>query len=457
LHDVTKLRKQRPAPIPQSAAQSIDDFVFTTETKHGNRPSERWIGQISVAEGGAGHVGSYEYEAGSVDYELDEEAEDCDAPLWLHVYVTTPNLQTVKLYEGQLERDSQDEVGDSPVIFFEKQGLPYAHDKRPEFGLNMTPVLSDYVTILLQFEEDDSLPPAAVLDYLRGLAIDDASLTAHWEPLIDATRQESASASNAGPPGANGQVAAHAVSQGGAALPSPHEYLVVISRRSEVTAIDWNMFTDMRSGERADAVEELESAAKKLDVEDEELSCLMIEDEDGRPPLLAADDLPDWIVGYFKDKRKKTHDNWDDRIFEFDDVSSASRAAKDALERMLLSPVRGSADLMHVADGNKDIEERRLKPQVYHSKPQPGSNGFLDKYVVPSSDREATLIATSTTGKAAYRASLFFYCDPYNGDGLHNVVRTEITARVHTYEESNFNSDRPSKEEAAAADPWTDR
>ena len=111
---------------------------------------------------------------------------------------------------------------------------------------------------------------------------------------------------------------------------------------------------------------------------------------------------------------------------------------------------------MHVADGNNKIEERRLKPEVYHSKPQPGSNGFLDKYVVPSSDREATLIATSATGKAAYRASHFLYCDPYNGDGLCNVVRTEITAWVQTYEESTFNPDRPSEEEAAAADPWTD-
>jgi len=110
---------------------------------------------------------------------------------------------------------------------------------------------------------------------------------------------------------------------------------------------------------------------------------------------------------------------------------------------------------MHVADGNKNIEQRRLKPQVYHSKPQRGTNGSLDKYEVPSSDRKATLIATSATGKAAYRVNLFLYCDPYGGDGLYNVVRTEITARVQTYEESAFNPKRPSKQEAAAADPWT--
>ena len=97
LLDVNKLRKQHPAPIPQSAARAIDDFVFTMETKHGNRPSERWIGQLGVTKGGAGCVSSYEYEAGSVIYELDEEAEDYDAPLWLRVYVTTPNLHTVKL------------------------------------------------------------------------------------------------------------------------------------------------------------------------------------------------------------------------------------------------------------------------------------------------------------------------------------------------------------------------
>ena len=52
---------------------------------------------------------------------------------------------------------------------------------------------------------------------------------------------------------------------------------------------------------------------------------------------------------------------------------------------------------------------------------------------------------------------LFLYCDPYNGDGLYNVVRTESTALVQRYEESAFNPNRPSKEEAAAADPWTDR
>ena len=85
-----------------------------------------------------------------------------------------------------------------------------------------------------------------------------------------------------------------------------------------------------------------------------------------------------------------------------------------------------------------------------------GTNGSLDKYEVPNSDREATLSATSVTGKAAFKASLFMYCDPY-GSGLSNVVCTEITAKVQTYEESLFNGQRPSKEEAAAADPWTDR
>jgi hypothetical protein len=268
--------------------------------------------------------------------------------------------------------------------------------------------------------------------------------------------------------GVDGQVTGPALSdgscsylcEGGAESPPPPKYFVAISRRSVVTAIDWEMFTDMNSDEREEAVEELERRATAIDTGSwpgyEELSCLLDEDEDGRPPLLAVDDLPDWLPRLFQAARAQTHDNWRDEIFSFDLLCTANSAAKDALEQMLHAPIRGTSDLVHVADGNKTIAERGLKLELYHAKPQEGSDGRLDKYEVPDSGRTAKLSATSGKGKAAYTASLFLYCDPY-GSGLHNVVRTDITARIMTLEESVFNGDRPSEEEALAADPWVDR
>ena len=151
-----------------------------------------------------------------------------------------------------------------------------------------------------------------------------------------------------------------------------------------------------------------------------------------------------------------THSHWLDEIFKFDVLSKANQAAKDSLERMLNVSVSKISSLVHVADGNKTIAEYDIEPELYHKTPKEGSNGVLDEYTVPDSDLTATLSATSAKGKKVYTATLFLYCDPYGAD-LYNVVRTEITARVLTMEETDFNSEGPEARAAASvADPWED-
>ena len=172
LQDVSKLRTAPPAALPLTPMDDLDldDFVFTMESRHGARPTQWWIGLLDVENTSAS--ADYTYEAGGLLYDVDDAA-----PLVLRLYVTTPDLQTVKLYEGALHHDSLVDVeeAETPVAFFERKELPYAH--AADYALTLKPALCDFTAVLLQFKlvddtsAEDALPPHAVLDYLCGLPL----------------------------------------------------------------------------------------------------------------------------------------------------------------------------------------------------------------------------------------------------------------------------------------------
>ena len=168
MRQVGELSKERPAPPPPSTASVLDDFVFTFEAKKGRQPTERWIGSIEpVADGNFAD----KYDAGHLDMQ-DPDDEDDQGLFTLRIYVTTPAMQTVKLYDGRIDPMTGDSVCGELYMCFEAHDLPYAHEKLEPFGLSMVPRLWGWVADLyLDFcagEGEYTLRPADVLDYLRG-------------------------------------------------------------------------------------------------------------------------------------------------------------------------------------------------------------------------------------------------------------------------------------------------
>ena len=106
-------------------------------------------------------------------------------------------------------------------------------------------------------------------------------------------------------------------------------FYVGITRTTEVVGVDWNMFEDMRPSERTDAREELESTAKRYDIDGGTIS-----------DALEDEELPDWVLEGFKTKSGA----WRRQLLDlFATREEANRAAKDIVEHALTAPVPGSA------------------------------------------------------------------------------------------------------------------
>ena len=73
----------------------------------------------------------------------------------------------------------------------------------------------------------------------------------------------------------------------------PHRFYIEITRTTEVVGVDWNMFEDMRPSETAEAREELDSTAKRYDIDGGTISD-SLEDEE----------LPDWVLEAFRTKSR---------------------------------------------------------------------------------------------------------------------------------------------------------
>ena len=202
-------------------------------------------------------------------------------------------------------------------------------------------------------------------------------------------------------------------------------YVLAISRKVEVVAIDWNMFTDMRPDERSDAHDELNNKAKAYALGGEEPLCYTLEDEE----------LPPWVLAKFQKPGDITRTAWRERLYrqathEFETVEEANRAAKEIVEKALTAPVPDCFSLVHAREGDETIEKYNIRPELIEAKPKPGSHGRLDKFTMPPSDTAAQRIGGSTAdGLEAYKARFMLYCDPYGAD-LYNVVSATLTCRV---------------------------
>jgi hypothetical protein len=196
-------------------------------------------------------------------------------------------------------------------------------------------------------------------------------------------------------------------------------FYVGITRTTEVVGVDWNMFEDMRPSERTDAREELDSTAKRYDIDGGTIS-----------DALEDEELPAWVLEAFQTKSRA----WRRQLLDlFATREEANRAAKDIVEHALTAPVPGSS-LVHVAEGDRTIEEYNITPELTEPKPKPGSNGRLDKFKVPPSDTAARLAETSDAGFETYTANFFLYCDPFGAD-IYNVVSVTLRCSVHSLDD----------------------
>ncbi len=197
----------------------------------------------------------------------------------------------------------------------------------------------------------------------------------------------------------------------------PHRFYIEITRTTEVVGVDWNMFVDMRPSETAEAREELDSTAKRYDIDGGTISD-SLEDEE----------LPDWVLEAFRTKSRSWRRDRTGTADLFATREEANRAAKDIVEHALTAPVPGSS-LVHVAQGDRTIEEYNISPELVEPKPKPGSNGRLDEFKVPPSDTVARLAETNDAGFETYTANFFLYCDPFGAD-IYNVVSVTLRCSV---------------------------
>eukprot|EP00316_Scyphosphaera_apsteinii_P009381 CAMPEP_0119319266 /NCGR_PEP_ID=MMETSP1333-20130426/48925_1 /TAXON_ID=418940 /ORGANISM="Scyphosphaera apsteinii, Strain RCC1455" /LENGTH=237 /DNA_ID=CAMNT_0007325633 /DNA_START=54 /DNA_END=767 /DNA_ORIENTATION=+ len=203
-------------------------------------------------------------------------------------------------------------------------------------------------------------------------------------------------------------------------------YVLYVSRTAEITAIDMNMFTDMRPNEQSDALDELKKRATVYAIDGE--GCLGDNlDGDGQ--------LPQWVLDQFIEKHGLRW--WAGSGADFEMLEEANRAAKDIVELALTAPIDSFYGMKHVAVGDETIQKCSARPELYRARGgvlEPGSDGFLARYTVPPSDTEARQTVNSN-GLATYTASFSLYCDPFGAE-LYNVVRVTFTCRVATGEEA---------------------
>ena len=195
-------------------------------------------------------------------------------------------------------------------------------------------------------------------------------------------------------------------------------FYIDVTRTTEVVGVDWNMFEDMRPSETAEAREELDSTAKRYDIDGGAIA-----------DALEDEELPAWVLEAFQTKSRA----WRRNLDLFATREEANRAAKDIVEHALTAPVPGSS-LVHVAQGDRTIEEYNISPELVEPKPKPGSNGRLDEFKVPPSDTAARLAETSAAGFETYTAKFFLYCDPFGAD-IYNVVSVTLRCSVQSLDD----------------------
>ena len=128
-------------------------------------------------------------------------------------------------------------------------------------------------------------------------------------------------------------------------------FYVGITRTTEVVGVDWNMFEDMRPSERTDAREELESTAKRYDIDGGTIS-----------DALEDEELPDWVLEGFKTKSGA----WRRQLLDlFATREEANRAAKDIVEPRLPHRCRGLASFTsrRVTGQSRSITSARSLPK----------------------------------------------------------------------------------------------
>ena len=184
--DIESLRTApQSAPLRSPGAQ-LQDFTFTIEAKcnawhkglwrdwdEGDRKHypegawDSWTGTLPGFSDNAWWDLPDARQAGLGMLQVDE------IEAFVSVYVTTPSLQTFKLYFDGTHEGSDSEC-DMPVESYTTQPLPYAYDQ-PSSG-SFDEVFSLYVKshlgdVQLKFAFDDELDDEDVLTYLRGEAI----------------------------------------------------------------------------------------------------------------------------------------------------------------------------------------------------------------------------------------------------------------------------------------------
>ena len=183
--DIESLRTAPQSAPLRSPGAKLQDFTFTIEAKcnawhkglwrdwdEGDRKHypagawDSWTGTLPGFSDDAWWDLPDARQAGLGMLQVDE------IEAFVSVYVTTPSLQTFKLYFDGTHEGSDDEC-DMPVESYSTQPLPYAYDQ-PSSG-SFDEVFSLYVKshlgdVQLKFAFDDELDDEDVLTYLRGEA-----------------------------------------------------------------------------------------------------------------------------------------------------------------------------------------------------------------------------------------------------------------------------------------------
>ena len=139
---------------------------------------------------------------------------------------------------------------------------------------------------------------------------------------------------------------------------------MAVKRTTQVAGVDHNMFTDMRPSERQDARDALAEKAKQYELAPED-------DYNGDPiyGCLEDEELAPWVLAKFAARGPRWRQRKKD---EFDTLEEANRAAKDIVEHILSTRIpRVFSSFTHVADGDRDIKEYDIEPELYGVEPKP--------------------------------------------------------------------------------------
>lgn len=166
---------------PQNLRLVRQDFVGDDDVARGPTPfgsRQTWVGCLTPEELVGGCGGAPDVYFGSA-----YDGDWSDAATLLSVYVTTPELQTVKLYEARDDEPYSPCGGErgEQALYFQNKRLPYGRDEKPELCPELCIRANlDMGMSLSIFDEDDDEPLSSKA-FVRYLRHDTDAEEAWWE------------------------------------------------------------------------------------------------------------------------------------------------------------------------------------------------------------------------------------------------------------------------------------